>query len=99
MKNILRKTPLWLISGILIFPVLGFTGLMLSWIFSNEDLLLFWMIVPSILFEEIFEAKYSGLADNLTLNLIFILLFWFVIGGLAGFLLRHLIGSKSSTQP
>ncbi|MBU1103788.1 MAG: hypothetical protein KJ600_04500 [Nanoarchaeota archaeon] len=40
-----------------------------------------WMILPSIIFEEVFERCCYAFSNNRVGNFAFVILFWFVVGG------------------
>ncbi len=79
---ILCKLPGWLISAVIIFPVLAISGIALNLISLGKIQLLFWMILPSIFFEELFETSYIAFSDSQFANLVFIIIFWFSIGAI-----------------
>jgi hypothetical protein len=91
MNSIIRKIPLWTISGIAIFPVLIITGLIINIITGYTRRFFFWIIVPSIFFEQTFESCCPAIADSLILNILFVFLSWFFIGASVGFLIGVLI--------
>lgn len=80
----IQKTPTWILSGIMIFPVIIILGLILWVITWGAFNALFWLIIPSIIFEELFETCCYVFSNSQIANLIFALIFWFVIGGLTG---------------
>lgn len=80
----LNKTPNWLLSGVIIFPVLIFFGIILYLLSSGNISLLFWLIIPSIFFEEMLETCCYTLSNNYALNLLFAMLFWFATGTAVG---------------
>ena len=85
----LKKLPLWLISGIAIFPLLTILGLILYVISLGKVSFLFWMIIPSIIFEELFETHFYSLSNNIILNTLFIILFWFSLAAFLGVILKE----------
>jgi len=76
-----KMFPLWLKTGILIFPVLIILSLLLGFFGGNN---LLWLVVPSIIFEKLFESCCTFIDDSLFLNVIFDLIFWFLIGAAVG---------------
>ncbi len=76
------KIPGWLKYGILIFPILIISFLILSLITSINPLS--WMIIPAIIFEEVFESCCYPFSNNYIANLAFLIVFWFAIGSLLG---------------
>ena len=45
---------------------------------------LFWLIIPSIFFEEIFETCCYAFSDSYVINFLFALFFWFIVGAVLG---------------
>jgi ABC-type transporter Mla maintaining outer membrane lipid asymmetry permease subunit MlaE len=80
----------WLISGVVIFPVLIVLGLFFGLASGGKISALYWMVIPSIIFEETFETCCQTFSDNLIFNLLFIGIFWFGIGSLTGWLTEKL---------
>jgi hypothetical protein len=74
-----KKLPIWLLSGIVIFPVLIILGAVLFVITLGRFSALAWLILPAIIFEESFEGCCYVASNNQWLNLLFALIFWFVI--------------------
>jgi hypothetical protein len=83
-----RGLPSWVVSGIVIFPVLFVVGLLAGAVTSGRVGVLFWLVVPSIVFEEALEASLTALSDDLLANALFALAFWFAIGAGVGLLQR-----------
>jgi ABC-type transporter Mla maintaining outer membrane lipid asymmetry permease subunit MlaE len=81
-----KSLPYWLVSGVIIFPVLIVLGLLFGLASGGKINALFWMIIPSIIFEETFETCCRTLSDNLIFNVLFVGIFWFGIGSLTGLL-------------
>ena len=75
-----KKIPYWILSGILIFPLLIFISLVLFIFTQGKVSYLFWLVIPSIIFEELFEAYFYVLSNNQIANLVFAFIFWFSIG-------------------
>ena len=75
-----RKLPIYLLFGVMIFPILIVLGVVLWLITWGGFNMLFWLIIPSVIFEELFETCCYFVADSQILNLVFALIFWFVIG-------------------
>jgi len=85
-----NKLPKWLLSGIIIFPVLLLSGIFLFALTFGKISILFWLIIPSVIFEELFETCCYVFSNNQIANLFFVLLFWFTIGGLLGWITEKL---------
>jgi hypothetical protein len=83
---IFYKLPYWVLSGIIIFPVLMILGVIFFTITLGEFNILFWLIIPSIIFEELFETSYYAFSNSQVANLLFALIFWFIIGGTLGWI-------------
>ena len=60
------------------FIILLLSGLILNFVSQGQINVLYWMIIPSIIFEELIENSYPIIADNEVINLIFIFIFWYV---------------------
>jgi hypothetical protein len=84
----IKKIPYWLLSGLMIFPILFVLGGILYLVSFGKINFLFWMIIPSIIFEEILEENFYNLSNNLLLNILFIFLFWFAVATAVGFVLK-----------
>jgi len=84
----IRVLPSWVVSGIAIFPVLMVVGLLVGVATAGRIGVLFWLVVPSIVFEEALEASLTALSDDLLANALFALAFWFAIGAGVGLLQR-----------
>ena len=76
----LKKVHTWVISGLAIFPVLIVLGGIFYVMSAGKVNFFFWMIIPSIIFEETLESCFYELSNNTFLNLIFVIIFWFSIG-------------------
>lgn len=85
-----KKLPTWFLQGIFIFPFLILISVVFFFLTFGEFNILFWLVVPSIIFEEIFEGCCYTFSNNYLANLIFALIFWFVIGVLIGRFSRKL---------
>ncbi|HUV42720.1 MAG TPA: hypothetical protein VMY36_02320 [Patescibacteria group bacterium] len=92
----LKNLPYWLVSGVMIFPVLIVLGLLFGLITGGKISILFWMVIPSIIFEEIFETCCRAFSDNFIFNVLFVGIFWFGIGSLTGLLAERIkkLGSR-----
>jgi len=90
----LRKVPIWVLSGSVIFPILMFLGFIFYGLSSGKVNLFFWMIMPSIFLEEVFESCCYNLSNSIFLNFIFIILFWFLIGATIGYWVKKLREKK-----
>lgn len=84
MMGTIRQLPLWVRTGVMIFPPLILAGLVLQVVAPASNCLLFWMIIPSIVFEEALEQHFYAASNSQALNLLFIVAFWFAVGALAG---------------
>ena len=73
-NNLFSKLKLFLIAFLLIL----LSGLILNLVSGGEINILYWMIIPSIVFEEFFKTSYPLIADNRIINLIFVFLFWYL---------------------
>jgi len=69
------KLPYWVLAGILIFPVLMILGVIFFTIRISEFNILFWLVMPSIIFEELFETSYYAFSNSQVTNLLFALIF------------------------
>ncbi len=81
-----KSLPYWLVSGVVIFPILIVLGLFFGLASGGKINAFYWMIIPSIIFEQTFEACCRTFSDNLIFNTLFIGIFWFGIGSLTGLL-------------
>jgi len=82
----LKKLPNWLLSGIFIFPVIFILGFIFFTFTFGKFNILYWLIIPSVIFEELFETCCYTLSNNQIVNLFFALFFWFIIGGALGWI-------------
>jgi hypothetical protein len=85
-----KSLPYWLISGVMIFPILIILGLLFCLTTGGKINALYWLVIPSIIFEETFETCCRTFSDNLVFNILFIGIFWFGIGCLTGLLAEKL---------
>ena len=76
------RFPYWAHTGIMIFPLVAVLSLILNWMFGTGSLL--WVIIPSIIFEQVFEKCCSSFSNNQLINSLFVLVFWFGVGALIG---------------
>ena len=76
------RFPYWAHIGIMIFPLVAVLSLILKWIFGTNPLL--WMIIPSVIFEQVFERCCYSFSNNQFFGIIFVLGFWFFVGALIG---------------
>ncbi len=86
----IKSLPYWLISGIAIFPVLIVLGLLIGPISGGNVNILFWAVIPSIIFEETFETCCRAFSDNFAFNVLFVGIFWFGIGSLTSLLAERI---------
>jgi hypothetical protein len=82
----IKKLPYWLISGVVIFPILIVLGLFFGLASGGKINVLFWAVIPSIIFEETFETCCRTFSDNMISNVLFVGIFWFGVGSLTGLL-------------
>ena len=80
--SVLRKLPTWFISAVIILPVVALISIALNIISTGQINLLFWIILPSILFESSFYA----FSNSQLANLIFVLMFWSFLGAILGWI-------------
>jgi len=86
----IKKLPNWLISGIMVFPVLIVLGIILFVLSFGKISVLIWLIIPSIFFEEIFETCCYTFSNSYIMNLLFALIFWFAIGSTLGWVTERI---------
>lgn len=79
----LKNIPHWLLSGIIIFPVLIVFGVTAYVLTLGKFNALFWLIIPSVIFEDLFETCCYFFSNSQLANLLFVLIFWSVIGATA----------------
>ncbi len=85
MREIIKdKIPLWLISAILVFPFIFIIGFI---IYISGGNFFYFMILPSIIFEEVLERYVYDFSNNQLANLGFVIFFWFIIGAVVGFII------------
>lgn len=72
----------------MIFPVLIVLGLLFGPVSGGKVNVLFWAVIPSIIFEEIFETCCQAFSDNFIFNVLFVGIFWFGVGSLTGLLVE-----------
>ena len=66
----------------LIFPIIIIFSLIYGLVVSGN--LFLWIVVPSVIFEQDFESWAYNFSNNIPVNIVFVLIFWFVIGSLIG---------------
>jgi hypothetical protein len=86
----IKTLPYRLVSGVVIFPNLIVLGLLLGLVSGGKLNILFWAVIPSIIFEEIFETCCRAFSDNFIFNVLFVGIFWFGLGSLTGLLAEGL---------
>jgi hypothetical protein len=74
-KNFWGKFNVFLIA----FLFLLLSGFLLNLFSQGQISILYWMVIPSIIFEELIESSYPIIADNKLINLIFIFIFWYIV--------------------
>lgn len=79
-----KKIPHWILSGIIIFPVLIISGVVLFVLTLGKFNILFAFIIPAIIFESLFETCCYAFSNNQAANIIFAVMFWFIIGAAIG---------------
>jgi hypothetical protein len=82
----IKGLPSWLASGVSIFPILIVSGLLFGIVSGGKISALYWVVIPSIIFEEIFETCCRTFSDNMISNVLFVGIFWFGIGSLTDLL-------------
>ncbi len=86
----LKSVPGWLAAGVGVFPLLTVIGA-IAWLVSSGEInWLFWAIIPAVIWEHLLEDLSTTLADSAVLNILFLLVFWFAIGALAGLVASRL---------
>jgi len=88
--SFLRKLPTWLISALIIIPIVALIGVALFLISAGQINMLFWIILPSILFEQLFETSFYAFSNSQIANLAFVLLFWSFIGASGGLIISKI---------
>lgn len=88
--SVLSKLPTWFISAVIILPVVALIGIALNIISAGQINFLFWIILPSILFEQVFETRFYAFSNSPLANLLFVFLFWFSTGALVGWLIARI---------
>jgi K+-sensing histidine kinase KdpD len=83
-NNMKISIPFWVKTGILIIPFLIIIGIILHYFSKGTINSLFWLVIPAVIFEELFETCCYNFSNNQTGNLFFVLLFWFTIGAIIG---------------
>ncbi len=86
----LQKLPNPLLFGIIVFPVIIILNIILFILTLGKINILFWLIIPSIIFEELFEKKYYVFSDNQIANIVFVLIFWFIVGASLGWIAKQI---------
>ena len=81
-----KKFPDWILSGIIIFPVLIVLGIILFVLTLGKINILFWLVIPSVAFEQIFETFCYKSSNRTLANLLFAFFFWFIIGATEGWI-------------
>ena len=81
-----RNSSNWLASGILIIPAVAVLGIVLWAVTLGAFNPLFWLILPSIMFEQLIEGYSQSLSDSQLANLTFTLAFWFTVGAGTGWM-------------
>ncbi|MDX2443362.1 MAG: hypothetical protein QNK30_06135 [Bacteroidales bacterium] len=95
--EVLSKLPSWLISALITVPIVALLGVVFYVLSTGQINFLFWIILPSILFEQLFETSFYAFSNSQLANLIFVLLFWSSIGALVGWI-TAMIRRQSSTK-
>ena len=84
--SVMSKLPSWIISAIIIVPIVAFLGIVMYTLSAGQVNFLFWIILPSILFEQLFETSFYAFSNSYLANFLFVLLFWTSIGALVGWI-------------
>lgn len=95
--SLLRKLPTWLMSALIIIPVVALIGVALFLISTGQINMLFWIILPSILFEQLFETSFYAFSNSQLANLVFVLLFWSFIGASVGWIISRIRSNSISS--
>lgn len=82
-----------IVRAMTIFPSLVAFGLFLNIITSQKISWLFWLKLPAVIFDKLFNIKSLELSENIILSSIFAFFFWMGISMLSGY-----IGSKFSNK-
>lgn len=93
---ILSRLPSWLISALITVPIVTLIGIILYAVSAGQINFLFWIILPSILFEQLFETNLYAFSNSYIANLVFVILFWTSIGALVGWI-TSMIRDRSFT--
>lgn len=93
---ILSRLPSWLISALITVPIVALIGIILYAVSAGQINFLFWIILPSILFEQLFETNLYAFSNSYIANLVFVILFWTSIGALVGWI-TSMIRDRSFT--
>ena len=89
-----KKLPNWILSGIIIFPTLIVLGIIFFALTFGKFNILFWLIIPSVIFEELFKACCYAFSNSQIANLLFALILWFIIGATVGWVSGKLKNSE-----
>ncbi len=66
--------------GLIVFPVLVVLGAVLHFVSNGDVNALFWMVIPSVVFEELFESCCFEFSNCFIFNSLFVFLFWYFTG-------------------
>jgi hypothetical protein len=91
---VVRKLPSWIISAIIIVPIVALMGIVMYALSAGQVNFLFWIILPSILFEQLFETSFYAFSNSYLANLLFVVLFWTSIGALVGWITNKIRDSS-----
>jgi len=94
----LRRVPEWLVSGALIFPVVAAVSILAGVITDGRVSYLFWLVLPSIVFEEALETWAYAASNSIVANLTFAVAFWFAIGACLGLLRKLILGRQETAH-
>ncbi|HKL12261.1 MAG TPA: hypothetical protein VJ907_01505 [Halanaerobiales bacterium] len=61
------------------FLIILLSGFILNLISQGNIKVLYWMVIPSIIFEELIESSFPIIADNEIITLTFIFIFWYLV--------------------
>jgi hypothetical protein len=89
-----KGCPQWLKAGLLTFPVVvSVSGILWvgSMFVSGKCFNFFtWLVLPSIIFEGLFEKCCYAFSNNPIYNLLFAILFWVIAGAAIGYLYERI---------
>lgn len=90
----INRLPSWFVVGILIYPLLILVGLVFSFITSGDFNFMYWLYIPSMMFDQMFKECCTEIAGNQRIMLISGVLFWFIIGSILGLIVKIVCSSS-----